>query len=232
LANCPSFAKIKNQTERSENGGTMRKREQKKAELTKGEQTRETIIARAAPLFNRQGYYAASMADIMAATGLQKGGIYNHFANKDELALAAFEYNWQQIRKQVMRAMQAAGVSPLAQLLAALQIYNQAGTATLPPGGCPVLNTAIETDDGHPLLRERVQQALDEWRALWRQTLAVGIAQGEFQPDLQLDEVATVLISTLEGGVMLSQLYKDPIHLQRVVRHLQMYLQTLQRTST
>ena len=59
---------------------------------TKGERTREGIVAAAAPLFNQRGYAASSMSDVMAATGLEKGGIYRHFESKDELALAAFDH--------------------------------------------------------------------------------------------------------------------------------------------
>ena len=57
-----------------------------------GERTREHIIERAAALFNQQGFAGASMSDIMAATGLQKGGIYRHFGSKEQLALEAFDY--------------------------------------------------------------------------------------------------------------------------------------------
>ena len=84
--------------------------------MRKGEETRQTIIAKAAPLFNQQGYAGASMADIMAATGLQKGGLYNHFASKDELAVAAFAHNWEQMRALLVQALAAAGDSAMAQL--------------------------------------------------------------------------------------------------------------------
>jgi TetR/AcrR family transcriptional regulator, transcriptional repressor for nem operon len=194
--------------------------------MTKGDKTRERIIAKAAPLFNKQGYSGASLADIMAVTGLKKGGIYNHFASKDELALAAFEYNWTVLSQLYAQAIKAAGPSPVAQLLAAIDV--QARFADNPPiqGGCPMLNTAIESDDGHPLLRERVQAAITSWRRLITTIITRGIAQGEFKPTVDGDEWASVMISVLEGGVMLSMLYADPTHLHRAVAHLRAYIQT------
>ena len=60
--------------------------------MSKAQQTKARIIRQAAELFNRKGYAGSSVADIMQATGLKKGGIYNHFKSKDELALAAFDY--------------------------------------------------------------------------------------------------------------------------------------------
>ena len=62
--------------------------------MTKGERTRQEIVRNAAPLFNTKGYEGTSLSDLMAATGLQKGGIYRHFASKEELAAEAFDYAW------------------------------------------------------------------------------------------------------------------------------------------
>ena len=52
----------------------------------KKEQTRQRIVAEAAPVFNQRGYAGSSLADLMKATGLEKGGIYRHFSSKEELA--------------------------------------------------------------------------------------------------------------------------------------------------
>ncbi len=62
--------------------------------MTKGDRTRREIVRNAAPLFNTRGYEGTSLSDLMAATGLQKGGIYRHFASKEELAAEAFDYAW------------------------------------------------------------------------------------------------------------------------------------------
>src|SRR5947199_130742 len=60
---------------------------------TKGDRTRRRVIEQAAPVFNTRGYWGSSVRDLMEASGLQKGGIYNHFGSKDELALAAFDHD-------------------------------------------------------------------------------------------------------------------------------------------
>ena len=59
---------------------------------SKGERTRERIVAQVAPLFNQRGFAGASMADLIAVTGLQAGGVYRHFAGKEALAIAAFDH--------------------------------------------------------------------------------------------------------------------------------------------
>src|SRR5262249_55753872 len=60
--------------------------------LRKGEATRRLILERAAPVFNQRGYAGASMSELVEATGIEKGGIYNHFGSKEELAVEAFDY--------------------------------------------------------------------------------------------------------------------------------------------
>src|ERR1700732_766746 len=62
--------------------------------VRKGDETRQEIIHKAAPIFNRKGYSGAALSDLMRATGLKKGGIYRHFESKQELAVDAFAHAW------------------------------------------------------------------------------------------------------------------------------------------
>src|SRR6202044_3514737 len=64
--------------------------------MRKGEQTRQEIIRRAAPIFNQKGYGGPAPSDLMKATGLEKGGIYRHFDSKEMLAAEAFDYAWRE----------------------------------------------------------------------------------------------------------------------------------------
>ena len=65
---------------------------QPQVQPTKGAATRQRIVELAAPVFNRRGYVGASMRDLVDATGLEKGGIYNHFGSKEQLALEAYDH--------------------------------------------------------------------------------------------------------------------------------------------
>ncbi|PSO69343.1 MAG: hypothetical protein BRC40_15450 [Cyanobacteria bacterium QH_8_48_120] len=55
--------------------------------------------------------------------------------------------------------------------------------------------------------------------------LEKGIAKGEFSPTVEADGVATIIISTLEGSLMMSKLYGKSIHLERAVKHLSDYIE-------
>lgn len=192
--------------------------------MSKGDDTRLMILQRAAEVFNRKGYSGASMADIMQATGLEKGGIYRHFTNKDDLALEAFDYAVGLVRLEFQLALKDKR-DAIDRLRAIVGVFRAMPDGLPVAGGCPVLNTAVEADDTHPLLRDHARRAMDEWREFIVRTTSKGIERGQVRPEVQPDELATFLIATLEGAIMLSKLYDDPIHMDRTVNHLQTYLE-------
>lgn len=191
--------------------------------MTRAHATREKIVRQAAELFNQQGYAGASMSDIVRVTGLQKGGIYNHFKSKDELAIAAFDYaaGCFMDRIQVGVARQRTAIARLQRLIAN---YRQLMREPPLPGGCPLLNTAIESDDTHPALRDRTRAMMDKWLGFMRKIVARGIAKGEIHPEVEPDTVATAIVAGIEGGVMLAKLYTDPSYLARVLDRLDDYI--------
>lgn len=193
---------------------------------TKGARTRDAIVERAAEIFNLNGYAGTSISDILAATGLEKGGLYNHFVSKDELALAAFDRAVESLRERHLRARSGA-VGARATLEASLVTFASLGSQGIPKGGCPLLNTAIETTDGHPLLRKRVRAAFTALLDDFERTLARGIASGELRAGTDAAVTASLLVCALEGAVMLSRLYRDPIHMTRVIAHLRDVLDSL-----
>ena len=194
--------------------------------MSKAKQTKAKIIQQAANLFNQKGYAASSISDIMQATGLKKGGIYNHFQSKNELALVAFDYAVNLATQRVWNAVKQE-TNAIVRLKALVSVHLDYVHNPPLPGGCPIMNTAIEWDDTNSLLRDRARQAMDSWRNLIIRIVEKGIKKGEVQPNIESDLVATVLISTIEGAIMMSKLYQDSIHLERVVISLHSYLNNL-----
>jgi AcrR family transcriptional regulator len=195
--------------------------------MSKGQQTRERILARSAQLFNRRGYAGASLTDIMRATGLEKGGIYNHFTSKEQLALEAFDYAYELVAQRTRQALNGKAHA-IERLQAIVSVFEGLVAAPLVAGGCPILNTAIEADDANEPLRTRAAQAMDELRVgTICRIVRSGIERGEVRADVDAAEVASVLVALLEGAVMLSNLYKDPVHMRRAAEHCLQYIATL-----
>ena len=192
--------------------------------MSKGEQTHQMIVQRAAQVFNKQGYFGASLADLMRETGLEKGGIYNHFRSKDELALEAFDYAvdavWQRVEAEARGKRNA--VDRLQGMLTGYQQVIESPPIT---GGCPILNTAVESDDTHPALRERARAAMTRWRAWIVRWVERGIAAGDIRPQTDGERLATMLITMVEGGIMMSKLYDDPTYIRQAVAYLSAYLE-------
>ncbi len=193
--------------------------------MTKGDLTKARIVARAAPIFNQRGFEGTSLSDLMTATGLKKGGIYRHFKNKEELAVAAFEHAWRSARHERWRGIdKTAGAIDQLQRFVANFIEKRSGLVS---GGCPILNTAVDCDDGNPALRDRVRKALALWTKRLRAIANSGLAKGEIRKDADADQIATVIVSTLEGALMMARLQRSERPLQHAKEHLDRFLQGL-----
>ena len=193
--------------------------------MSKGTQTRTMILARVAPLFNQQGYFGASLSDIMQHTGLEKGGIYNHFKSKEQLALEAFDYSYALLDQRI-RSFLAGKTHAVDRLLAIVSYFQSLIDDPVVDGGCPILNTAVEADDAYPVLRDRAKAAMDSLRGTFERIITKGIERQEIRPEVDVDTCVTVFIATAEGAVMLSKLYQDPVHMQRAVAYLTRYIET------
>lgn len=171
--------------------------------MYKGQKTRESILREAFLTFNEKGYAAASMTDLMSATGLTKGGIYNHFQSKEELTSEAFNYAVETISKELKeRVEQAANKEE--KLLVIINHFTSGGYGNpLFAGGCPLMNAAIESDCGYPVLKSACADAFQRFVKIVREVLV------EFSPDELADtpeQTALFIVSTLEGALMLSQI--------------------------
>jgi len=191
--------------------------------MTKGEQTRRRIVEAAAPIFNRRGYEGSSLNELMEATGLKKGGIYRHFSSKEELAAEAFDYTWEAAWKARLLHVdeKANGIEKLKQFVANFVDYRSPVA-----GGCPILNTAIDADDGNPVLRARVAKALRSWLSRLQTSVEQAQEHGETRPGVDPKLVATLIVASLEGALMMSRLQRNDEALRRVQSHLNQYLES------
>src|ERR1700674_1152969 len=193
-------------------------------DVRKGEQTRQEIIRKAAPIFNQKGYDGAALSDLMRATGLEKGGIYRHFGSKQELAGDAFDHAW-----KIAIDTRFEGTEQIPNTVDRLKqiVRNFRDRRTgLVPGGCPLLNTAIDCDDGNPKLRAKARQALSSWLDRMQSIADDVQRRGEIRSDVDSAKLATLIASTLEGSGMLGRLQRNKEPLDLACRHLEEYLET------
>ncbi|MDN3725139.1 TetR/AcrR family transcriptional regulator [Aequorivita sp. SDUM287046] len=169
--------------------------------MTKSENTKQLIVEKTAVVFNTKGYAGTSMNDIMAATGLSKGCIYGNFENKDDVALAAFDYNHGKVNEH-MKVKISATDNSIERLLVYPHTYKNYFRYPYLLAGCPILNTSTEADDTHPKLKERAVRALDFWKTSIENQIKRGIERKEIMEDTNPTEIAIVMISMIEGAFM------------------------------
>lgn len=194
--------------------------------MRKGQKTRRAIVERSAPVFNTKGYYGTSMSDLVRETGLEKGGIYGHFSGKEELAVASFEYAVGVMRERFETVL-ADKEGTVERLYALVDVLGCMVEEPPVKGGCPILNTAVESDDTNPVLKERATEAMDGWLRLVGSIVKEGIERGELSPEADPRQTASLVVATLEGALMMSKLCDDPEHMERAVGHLKRHLKSL-----
>ena len=171
--------------------------------MHKGETTRQRIIEQAAPIFNQRGYAGCSMQDVMEATGLEKGGLYRHFSTKEELAAEAFRYSLE--RSMKLRTDNLDRSHGAVELLRSF-IERFVETTSMVRGGCPLMNTAVDADDGNPVLRGLAREAFRDWRERLAKIVREGIQSGEIRDGANPRQIANTIIAALEGAMMMSRL--------------------------
>jgi AcrR family transcriptional regulator len=169
--------------------------------LSKSERTKQFIVEQTAPVFNEKGFAGTSLSDLENATGLTKGSIYGNFANKDEVALAAFDYNFNRVTLFIRNKIVVTENS-IERLLVYPEVYSNFLKIPFLKPGCPILNTSTEADDTHPQLRERATKALDFWKTSIENHIKRGITRGEIKKDTDPTEFAVILMSLIEGAIM------------------------------
>jgi AcrR family transcriptional regulator len=186
--------------------------------MTKGERTRHYIIEKTAPLFNMKGFEGTSLSDLIQATGLTKGSLYGNFHDKQEIARAAFEYSIKKVQNQVRARLEDKRTNK-EKLLALLSFYEQYVLSPPVPGGCPLLNTAIEADDHYTEMRTAVAQELKRVIEVITNLLEEGQLNDEFKQDFEAADLAYTFFCAVEGAIMFSRVSTSRKAMKAVINH-------------
>jgi TetR/AcrR family transcriptional repressor of nem operon len=193
---------------------------------SKAERTRQYIIEKTAAVFNEKGFAGTSLSDLTKITGLTKGSIYGNFENKDEVALAVFEYNHARvtdyIKSQILSTDHA-----IERLLVYPRTYRNYLKIPFLRTGCPILNTATEADDTHPPLKEKAADALIFWKKAIENQVKRGISRKEIKPGTNPAEIAVVIISIIEGAFMQAKVTGRTTELNIAMNYLEEIIQSI-----
>ncbi len=193
---------------------------------SKGERTRQFIIEKTAPIFNTKGFAGTYLSDLEKATGLTKGGIYCNFESKDEVALAAFDYNFGRVNEYIAKRVLAEDHS-VDRLLVYPKVYRDFLKIPFLQPGCPILNTSTEADDTHPQLKVKAANALQFWKKAIENQVKRGIARNEISGDTNPAEVAVIIMAFIEGAVMQAKVTNRSAELRIAMNYLEKIIRQL-----
>lgn len=187
--------------------------------MSKAKKTKRYIVEKTADIFNKKGFIGTSMSDLTTATKLTKGSIYGNFKNKEEVAVAAFNYNYQNLIKKFTHNV-ASESTATEKLLAFLATYEDLYEDIIKMGGCPILNNAVDTDDTNPILSNLSKKAFSAWNQNLKTIISKGISNKEIYSAIDAEFYASLFVVTIEGGLLLAKTTGEKRYFDFAIQHL------------
>ncbi len=192
-----------------------------------GSRTREQIVDEALQIFSVKGYYNTSVSDILAATGLTKGGLYGHFASKEDLWGAAYERAvgiWRRIVFKGVRDIP----DPVARIEKVIEndLFAYCGGEVF-AGGCFFFNMLVELSGQSEAMSRRVRGGIMALAALFASWLGEAERKGLVRKGVNRAEVADFIVVALNGASALYASSRDRRILKETSGQLHAYLRQL-----
>ena len=178
----------------------------------RGERARRAILDAALPVFARDGYAAASLNQIIEASGLTKGGFYFHFPSKQALALAVVADHQQRWISRIDAEISEYDTA-VDRLFAAPRLiarYAKQGE------GPAALSKLVEELARDPDLRDEVCASIRAWLDTVTQHFAAAQAEGAVRGDLDPAMLAHVAVGGFVGAQAISEQLRDGRFLDRI----------------
>jgi len=196
---------------------------------TKGTRTRRKIIEKSMQLFSVKGYYNTSISDILAAADLTKGGLYGHYASKEDIWYAVYEEAvgiWKGIVFKGIRN----NSDPLSRIEKFIEndMLDYLGTDVF-EGGCFFLNMLVELSGQSASMSKQILRGFVRLSGLLRSWLEEADQKGMLRENLDLKEVSNFIIISLNGAAALYISSRDRSILDQTVRQLRFYIKQLRK---
>lgn len=187
--------------------------------------TRERLIATAMQLFWQKGYGATSVADILQAADAKSGSLYHFFPGKQDLLLAVLARYREGLRPMLLDPAWARESDPIGRVFALLARYRASIVQTDCTYGCPIGALALELHEPDPVVREALAVNFAAWTAAIEECL---VGAGDRLPaDVDRRELAQLVLTVMEGGVMQARTHRDVAFFDGSVRQLAAYFAEL-----
>jgi TetR/AcrR family transcriptional regulator, lmrAB and yxaGH operons repressor len=177
--------------------------------MAKASDSKGKTLAAAARLFRQQGYHGTALHDILAAGGSPRGSLYFHFPKgKEQIGEAALTLAGEAVRQAIAHAAETSANAEIFLTRVARGMASDLEKSGYKEG-CPIATTALETAAQSEVLGAATRNAFQKWEL----EIKRGLERFDMKTD-KADLVATLVLSQLEGALLLARTYRslEPIH--------------------
>jgi len=197
----------------------------KKPELVRptGPASRQRLVESARYLFWERGFAGTSMADLLAHAKVNSGSFYHFFDSKEALLREVLEGYLVALHPMIVEPAYASAQEPIERIFAILAGYRERILMTDAQYGCPLGRLALEIDPENRPAHKLIAENFRGWIAAVRECLLAAALPA----DTDIDSLATYVLATMEGGVMLSRSYGSVEPFDRTVKTLREHFHLL-----
>jgi AcrR family transcriptional regulator len=188
-------------------------------------QTREKLIHAAMELFALKGYASTSVAEILQTAGAGSGSLYHFFPGKQDLLEAVLDTYRAGIGPMLLEPAWKGIEDPIERVFALLGRYRALLESSDCVYGCPIGNLALELHEPDPSVRARLAGNFSAWMEAVESCLQS--ASDRLPAGTDVRRLASFVLVTMEGGVMLSRTYRDLTHFDNAVAELKNHMESL-----
>jgi TetR/AcrR family transcriptional repressor of nem operon len=168
--------------------------------------TRQRLVLAARKLFYEQGYEGTSMQQILSEAAVNSGSLYYYFKSKEDLLLAVLDFYTDALHPILLDPIWASVVDPIERVFALMAGYREMLVGSGFTAGCPIGNLALEMSERSEHARCKIALNFEGWRAAVRQCFFD--AEMQRCANVDCDKLATLVLSVMEGGVMLARTHR------------------------
>src|SRR5215469_7428900 len=191
----------------------------------KGQATRDRIVEAAAGLMFGQGVAGTTTEQVQAAAGVSASQIFHYFADKRALIRAVIAYQ----TEAVLAAQQPllSSLDSMEALRAWADLYVSVEEQLKYEGGCPLGSLGGELAETDAAARQVVERGFARWEGAIRDGLRAMYARGDLRRGADPDALALALLTALEGGLLMTQIRRDPAPLRTVLDVVLAHIESL-----
>jgi len=190
-----------------------------------GSNTKQRITGAAISLFADKGYQATTIAEIAKIADANAGSVYFFFPTKQDILLAVLDTYSAGIEHMLLEPAWKDVPDPIDRVFALLDRYRSFLLETECRYGCPIGILALELHEPDPVVQQRLAANFEKWTAAIEGCLQE--AKDRLAANLSLRDLATFILTTMEGGVMQARTYRHPETFDASVRMLKHYFSHL-----